>query len=67
MRGGAGVPRYDSDAPNRAVSTGAEAMALYAGQGVGLIRHAPPVREIVAALAQGLPQGLLQSAERARA
>jgi nitronate monooxygenase len=61
-RAGAGILRYDSDAPTRAVSTGAEAMALYAGQGVGLIRHAPPAREVVAELAKGLPQAIPASA-----
>jgi hypothetical protein len=37
-------------------------MALYAGQGVGLIRHAPPAREVVAELAKGLPQAIPASA-----
>jgi nitronate monooxygenase len=46
------VPRYSSDAPTRQVSIGlAEAMALYAGQGVGLIDDVKPAGEIVSELA----------------
>ena len=55
IRAGGDVLRYESDAPNRQVTNGAEAMALYSGQGVGLIRSAPPARDIVAELARGLP------------
>ena len=47
------VPRY-SVAPPAAGTEGAiEAMALYAGQGVGLVTQAAPAAEILARLAEG--------------
>jgi nitronate monooxygenase len=52
LAGGSQVPRYSSDAPTRQVSKGlAEAMALYAGQGAGLIGDVRPAGEIVSELA----------------
>jgi nitronate monooxygenase len=49
---GGKVPRYSSDAPTRQVLIGlAEAMALYAGQGAGLIGDVRPAGEIVSELA----------------
>lgn len=49
---GSKVPRYSSDAPTRQVAKGlAEAMALYAGQGAGLIGDVRPAKEIVSELA----------------
>jgi nitronate monooxygenase len=42
------IPRYSSEAPTRAVTNGTvEAMALYAGQGAGLIGDVKPAAEIV--------------------
>jgi nitronate monooxygenase len=52
LTNGSQVPRYSSDAPTRQVLTGlAEAMALYAGQGAGLIGDVKPAAEIVSELA----------------
>jgi len=52
LAGGGKVPRYSSDAPTRQVLMGlAEAMALYAGQGAGLIGDVRPAGEIVSELA----------------
>lgn len=49
---GSRVPRYSSDAPTRQVVSGlAESMALYAGQGVGLIGDVKPAAQIVNDLA----------------
>jgi nitronate monooxygenase len=51
--GGHPIERYHSDAPNRRVEGIAEAMALYAGQGVGLIDRVAPARDIVMELERG--------------
>jgi NAD(P)H-dependent flavin oxidoreductase YrpB (nitropropane dioxygenase family) len=52
---GSAVPRYHFGSPTRAVGGDVEAMALYAGEGVGLVRDARPAAEIVAELAAGFP------------
>jgi NAD(P)H-dependent flavin oxidoreductase YrpB (nitropropane dioxygenase family) len=52
---GSEIRRYFFGSPTRDVTEGAEAMALYAGEGVGLVRRASPAVEIVAELATGLP------------
>ncbi len=52
---GTGVPRYFFGSPTREIAEGAEAMALYAGEGVGLVRRTSPAAAIVADLAAGLP------------
>ena len=44
------VARYDSTAPVEGATGDVTAMALYAGQGVGLIRQPQPAADIVAAL-----------------
>jgi nitronate monooxygenase len=51
---GSPIPRYHFAAPHAAVSGDAEAMALYAGQGVGLVRAREPAARIVEELARGL-------------
>lgn len=53
---GGEVPRYFFGSPTRAVTEGAEAMALYVGEAVGLVRRAEPAAAIVADLARGLPR-----------
>jgi NAD(P)H-dependent flavin oxidoreductase YrpB (nitropropane dioxygenase family) len=51
---GSKIPRYSSDAPTRQVLMGlTEAMALYAGQGAGLISDVKPAGQIVSELAAG--------------
>ena len=52
---GAELPRYHFAAPTRDVVGDVEAMALYAGEGVGLVRGVRPAGEIVGDLAAGLP------------
>ncbi|MFC5970578.1 NAD(P)H-dependent flavin oxidoreductase [Halomarina salina] len=47
------VERYDDDPPTPAVEGDAEAMALYAGQGVGSIEDVPPAGEVVERLVAG--------------
>lgn len=44
------VERYDDDPPLSATEGDAEAMALYAGQGVGCIEDAPPAGDLVGRL-----------------
>jgi nitronate monooxygenase len=51
---GSGVPRYYFSAPTRDVSGDAEAMALYAGEAVGLVRTSMSAATIVDELAAGL-------------
>lgn len=51
---GTDVPRYFFGSPTRDIVTGAEAMALYAGEAVGLVRQRSPAAAIVAELAAGL-------------
>lgn len=51
---GSGIPRYHFAAPNRDVDGNVGAMALYAGEAVGLVRKSVPAGEIVSELAGGL-------------
>ncbi len=51
---GTDVLRYFFGSPTRDITAGAEAMALYAGEAVGLVRRTSPAAEIVAELAAGL-------------
>jgi nitronate monooxygenase len=52
---GSPVPRYHFGSPTPIVRGEIEAMALYAGEGVGLVREVQPAAAIVAELAAGLP------------
>ena len=52
---GTDIPRYFFGSPTRDIAAGAEAMALYAGEAVGLVRRTSPAAAIVAELAAGLP------------
>lgn len=52
---GEGLPRYHFAAPTREMNGDIEAMALYSGEGVGLIRSVQPAADIVADLAAGIP------------
>jgi NAD(P)H-dependent flavin oxidoreductase YrpB (nitropropane dioxygenase family) len=54
------VLRFSTPPPGRAFTGAIEAMALYAGQGVGAIRRIQPAEDIVAELVEGAEQ-LLQS------
>jgi NAD(P)H-dependent flavin oxidoreductase YrpB (nitropropane dioxygenase family) len=47
------VPRLAALTPSRYVRGDVAAMAMYAGQGVGLVRDVPPAAEVVASLAGG--------------
>jgi nitronate monooxygenase len=49
------VPRFGPDNPPVDATGHVEAMALYAGQGVGAVRRRQPAAEIVAELAAGVP------------
>jgi NAD(P)H-dependent flavin oxidoreductase YrpB (nitropropane dioxygenase family) len=51
--GGTAVPRYHFSAPTPEITGTAEAMALYAGCAVGLVRSRAPAAQIVAELAAG--------------
>lgn len=53
---GSSIPRYFFGSPTRDVAHGAEAMALYAGEAVGLVRARAAAADIVGDLAAGLPQ-----------
>jgi nitronate monooxygenase len=53
---GSEIPRYYFGSPTRDVADGAEAMALYAGEAVGLVRVSATAALIVKELAAGLPQ-----------
>jgi len=53
---GSQIPRYFFASPTREITEGAEAMALYAGEAVGLVRRISPAAAIVEELAAGLPQ-----------
>jgi nitronate monooxygenase len=53
---GSEIPRYFFGSPTREVCEGAEAMALYAGEAVGLVRSTAPAALIVKELATGLPR-----------
>jgi len=48
---GSGIPRYHFGSPTSDVTGNAEAMALYAGQGVGLVQSVSSAAEIVCELA----------------
>lgn len=50
---GSGVPRYHFSSPTREVTGDIEAMALYAGEAVGLVRSVESAAEIVRSLAGG--------------
>jgi nitronate monooxygenase len=52
---GSGVPRYFFGSPTRDIAEGAEAMALYAGEAVGLVRSTSSAAAIIEELAEGLP------------
>ena len=54
------VLRFSTPPPGRAFTGAIEAMALYAGQGVGAIRRIQPAEAIVAELVEGAEQ-LLRS------
>jgi nitronate monooxygenase len=49
------VPRFGADNPPADATGHVEAMALYAGQGVGAVRRREPAAAIVADLASRLP------------
>jgi nitronate monooxygenase len=51
---GSNIPRYHFGSPTRDVSGQVEAMALYAGEAVGLVRSRQPAAAIVGELAAGL-------------
>jgi nitronate monooxygenase len=51
---GSDIPRYHFSAPTREISGQVEAMALYAGQAVGLVRSSQSAAAIVEDLAAGL-------------
>jgi nitronate monooxygenase len=51
---GSAIPRYSFSSPTRDISGDTEGMALYAGEGVGLVRARQSAAEIVAELATGL-------------
>jgi nitronate monooxygenase len=53
---GSGIPRYFFGSPTRDVVEGAEAMALYSGQAVGLVHATAEAPAILKELAAGLPQ-----------
>jgi nitronate monooxygenase len=56
---GTGIRRYEVSPPSVAVTTGEpEAMALYAGQGVGLITRQEPAADIVRRLMREAEQAL---------
>jgi len=54
---GPALPRYHFAAPTRETTGEVEAMALYAGGGVGLVHAVEPAAAIVADLAAGVPAG----------
>lgn len=51
---GTEIPRYFFGSPTRDIAAGAEAMALYAGEAVGLVHRTSTAAAIVAELAGGL-------------
>ena len=61
---GTEIPRYFFGSPTRDITAGAEAMALYAGEAVGLVRRTSPAAEIVAELAAGLTNSKSTAAAR---
>jgi len=50
---GSGIPRYYFSSPTPELSGDVEAMALYAGEGVGLVRSRQSAAKIIAELASG--------------
>ncbi len=54
-RGTGTLPRYHFAAPTRDTSGDVEAMAMYAGEGAGLVRVSEPAATIVVDLAAGIP------------
>jgi len=50
---GSTIPRYSFSAPTRGMTGDIEAMALYAGQAVGLVKKRQPAASIVSELAAG--------------
>ena len=52
---GSEIPRYFFGSPTREVTEGAESMALYAGEAVGLVRATAEAAVILKELAAGLP------------
>jgi nitronate monooxygenase len=54
---GVSIPRYSFSAPTRDASGDVEAMALYVGEAVGLVREVQPAAAIVAELALGFGTG----------
>jgi uncharacterized protein YjiS (DUF1127 family) len=52
---GSPIPRYHFGSPTRDVAGEVEAMALYAGEVVGLVHSVEPAEAIVSELALGLP------------
>jgi enoyl-[acyl-carrier protein] reductase II len=50
------VPRFGVVSPIRSARGAVEAMALYAGQGVGAVRARQPAAEIVRELVEGAEQ-----------
>jgi len=61
---GSQIPRYFFGSPTRDVTGDAEAMALYAGEGVGLVRAQQSASAIVSELAAGL--NVVSAASNAR-
>jgi len=57
------IPRYSVAPPSRDVEGNVEAMALYAGQGVGLVRTAAPAATIISKIVQDAQVLLLRQAE----
>jgi nitronate monooxygenase len=53
---GTAIPRYFFGSPTRDVEGEAEAMALYAGEGVGLVRSIQPAAVIFEELASAIPK-----------
>lgn len=60
VRGGREIRRYDSDAPTANIEGRPEEQALYAGQGVGLIRDCKSAAETLACLVGETEQAILR-------
>ncbi|WP_215908962.1 nitronate monooxygenase [Phreatobacter stygius] len=54
---GSAIPRYFFSSPTRDIAGDVDAMALYAGEGVGLVHEAEPASAIVTDLARGFETG----------
>jgi len=61
---GTPIARYSSTDPERGMTGDLEALALYAGQGVGLVHEALPAGEIVRSMAAGAESVLAALASR---